>query len=158
MLFLWYIHFTDTNREITLEFYDSSSERFKRFEIRSYKPYFLTSPPLSKEGEEVVEQVQGETRPVKRRTLFTDEIVPLLKVEAWTPTFLKKLAPKFGSIWEREIDYGQSYIYDTDLVFGACHIKQNSTFELNDTIKPELKQKFENTFAQEKKTSPLKYL
>ena len=90
MLFLLNVSFTDTNREIKLEFYDSSSGEIKEFSANNYKPYFFAAYPLSKDEEETVASVQGEVEFVKKRNLFTEEVVQLAKVKVWTPSFLKK--------------------------------------------------------------------
>jgi len=157
MLFLWNADFTDTSREIRLQFYDSSSSKIKEFRINEYKPYFLTHCPLSKDEEEAVANVQGEVKLVKKRNLFTDETIQLAKVEAWTPMFLKKLSRQFGNVWESEIEYSRSYIYDNGLIFGAPLTQQDNNFIAVKNAQQNLKQKFETAFAQERKTAPLKY-
>jgi DNA polymerase elongation subunit (family B) len=157
MLFLWNAAFTDKNREIELEFYDSSSKEIKIFRINNYKPYFLTRYPLSKDEEETVANVQGEVELVKKRNLFTEETMQLAKVKAWTPMFLKKLSRQFSNVWESEIEYGRSYVYDRGLVFGAPYTQQGDNFAVVKDVQQDLKQEFETAFAQERKTAPLKY-
>lgn len=157
MLFLWNVKFTDTNREIKLEFYDSSSGEIREFSTSKYKPYFLATCPLSKEEEEAVASIQGEVELVKKLNLFTDEIVQLAKVKAWTPMFLKKLIRQFRNVWESEIEYSRSYIYDNGLVFGAPYVQQGDNFVVAKTVQRDLKQKFDKAFTQERQTTPLKY-
>ena len=147
MLFLWNVDFTDTKREIKLTFYDSSSGEIKKFSVSNYKPYFLVTYPLSKDAEEKVASLQGEVELVKKRNLFTDEIVQLVKIKAWTPILLKKLLKQFGNAWESEIEYGRSYIYDSDLVFGAPYTQQNDSFIVIKDVQQDLKQKFKKAFA-----------
>jgi len=157
MLFLWNASFTDTSREITLEFYDSSSRDIKKFSLNDYKPYFLAAYPLSRNGEEAVVSTQSEVERVEKRNLFTEETMQLAKVKAWTPTFLKKLRDHFSSVWESEIEYGRSYIYDSGLVFGIPYTQQGQGFAATKEVSRDLKQEFETAFAEERKTAPLKY-
>jgi len=157
MLFLWNVDFTDSSREIKLVFYDSSSGNFKHFSVANYKPYFLATYPLSKNEEEAVTNIEGEVEPVKRRNVFTEEIVQLAKVKAWSPMFLKKLFKEFGNAWESEIEFGRSYIYDNRLVFGAPYTKQGSRFVMTRGIQRDLRREFEDAFAQEKQTNPFKF-
>jgi DNA polymerase elongation subunit (family B) len=157
MLFLWNVSFTDTNREIKLEFYDSSSKEIKSFATNQYNPYFLASYPLSKDEENALASVQGDVELVKKRDIFTDEVVQLAKVKAWTPTFLKKLQGQFKDVWESEIEYGRSYIYDNDLVFGTAYTQQGSNFVAVKDTPQGLRQQFNKAFAQEKKIAPQKY-
>ncbi|MFP3984634.1 MAG: DNA polymerase domain-containing protein [Candidatus Bathyarchaeia archaeon] len=157
MLFLWNVACTDANREVNLEFYDSSRREIVEFSINDYKPYFLTVYPLSKEQEDAVATLQGEVELVKKRSLFTDETVQLAKVTTWTPTLLKKLSKQFTNVWETEIEYGKSYIYDNGLVFGVPYTQQGDSFVRVEEIPESLKQKFDKTFEQEKKTNPLKH-
>lgn len=147
MLFLWNVTSTDINREIELEFYDSSIGEIKKFNVGNYKPYFLATYPLSKEEEEAVANTQGEVELVEERNLFNDKIVKLAKVKAWAP-FLKKLQKKFRNVWESEIEHGRSYIYDSCLVFGAPYTKQGDNFVVANDIQRDLKQKFDTSFRQ----------
>jgi len=157
MLYLWNVNSADTSREIKLEFYDSSSGELKHFSVNHYKPYFLTTYPLSKDEEEAVVAIQGEVELVKKRNLFTNEVVQLAKIKVWTPTFLKKLQGKFRNVWESEIEYGRSYIYDSCLVFGAPYTQQGNNFVLVKDASQDLKQRFETAFAQERETASMKY-
>jgi DNA polymerase elongation subunit (family B) len=157
MLFLWNVGFTDTSREITLEFYDSSRGELEKFSVSNYQPYFLAAYPLSKDEEEAVASVQGEVELVQRQNLFTEETTQLIKVKAWTPAFLKRLARQFGNVWETEIEYGRSYIYDSDMVFGASYVQQGDNFVLAKDVSQELKRKFETAFAHERVAAPPKY-
>ncbi len=157
MLFLWNVSFTDTNREIKLEFYDSSCKEIRVFTTNQYKPYFLATYPLSKDEEEAVASVQGEVELVKKRNLFTDGVVKLAKVKAWTPTFLKKLQGQVRDVWESEIEYSRSYIYDNGLVFGAPYTQQGSSFVAVKDAQQGLRQQFDKAFAQERRTTPQKY-
>ncbi len=157
MLYLWNTAFNDTSREISLEFFDSSNGEITKFGIDDYKPYFLTVHPLSKNQEAAVVAIQGEVEVVKKRNLFTDEIVQLAKIKAWNPAFLKRLSGQFSNVWESEIEYGKSYIYDTRLIFGAPYTRQGNNFVMTNIIEQSIKQKFDKAFEQEKRADPLKY-
>ncbi len=158
LLFLWNVDFRDTSREIGLEFYNSSSGKIEKFSVNNYKPYLLAAYPLSKDEEEAIASVQGEVELVKKRNLFTDETVQLAKVETWSPALLKKILKQLSHIWESEIEYGRSYIYDNNLFFGAPYTQQGDNFVMVKNVQQGLKQELEKAFAQERKTTPMKYL
>ncbi len=156
-LYLWNANFTDANREIQLEFFDPSSGEIRKYGIKSYKPYFLAAYPLSKDEEDAVASVQGEVELVKKRNLFTDERTQLVKIKAWTPLLLKKLKTRFSDVWESEIEYGRSYIYDSKLVFGAPYTKQGDNFVVVKDVNYSLKQKFGRAFAHQRNMYSPKY-
>jgi DNA polymerase elongation subunit (family B) len=157
MLFLWNAGFSDTSREVTLEFYDSSSGKLEKAIVKDYQPYFLTHYPLSKAEEDAVAGLEGQSVRVTKQHLFTGDSVQLTQVKAWTPVLLKKLAREFDNVWENEIEYSRSYIYDHNLVFGAPYSRQGDSFILNRDVPRELRGKFETAFSHEEKTSSLKY-
>ncbi len=157
MLFLWNAGFTDTSREITLEFYDSSRKELRKFSVNDYQPYFFAAHPLSKAEEEAVANVHGEVELVRKQNLLTGEMVQLAKVKAWTPAFLKKLLRQFGTVWESEIDYSRSYVYDSGLVFGAPYTRDNDNFVMVKHVPHDLRQEFEVAFALEREATPVKY-
>ncbi len=157
MLYLWNVSFTDASREIKLEFYDSSSKEIKKFKVADYEPYFLTAFPLSKSEEEAVASIQSEMELVQKQILFTEEMTRLVKVKAWTPTLLKKIRRQFRGVWESEIEYGRSYVYDRGLVFGAPYSQQGDKFMMVSKVPLSLRQEFEAAFEQERRTNPLKY-
>lgn len=156
MLFLWNVSFIDTSREVTLEFYNSSSEKLETISVEGYRPYFLTRSPLSKDEEAAAAGLEGHTARVTKRNLFTGDSVQLTQVRAWTPALLKKLAKEFASVWESEVEYGRSYIYDNNLVFGAPYTRREDRFTLTKEVPRELSDKFQTAFSYEAKTSPLK--
>jgi DNA polymerase elongation subunit (family B) len=157
MLFLWNVGFIGANREIRLEFYDSSSQEIRRFNITDYEPYFLAPYPMSKDGEEAMSSFQGEMELVQKRNLFTEETMRLAKVKAWTPALLKKIHRHFDVVWESEVEYGRSFIYDKRLVFGAPYEQRGDSFAMVNDVPNDLKQPFEAVFEQERKSSPLKH-
>ncbi len=155
MLFLWRVDFADVSHEIKLVFLDSSSRNLRQFSVTDYKPYFLTISPLSEDKRAAVANFQGEVEVVEKRSLYTDETIELAKIKAKSPILLKKLSRQFSEIWEIEIDYGKSYIYDTNMVFGAPYTQVDNEFIPVRTDSKELEQKFNETFCQEKeKPSP----
>ncbi|MCK4436142.1 hypothetical protein KAU87_04950, partial [Candidatus Bathyarchaeota archaeon] len=119
MLFLWNVDTSNKSREITLQFYDSSNSEIQEFSGKEYWPYFLSTYPLSKEEMAAVSRVQCIVELVRKQNLFTGELQKMAKIKVWTPSFLRKLAKHFQDVWESEIDYGQGYVYDNSLVFGA---------------------------------------
>ncbi|UCB59606.1 MAG: hypothetical protein JSW72_05565 [Candidatus Bathyarchaeota archaeon] len=153
MLYLWNVSNPRSN-VILLEFYDSSSMQIKEFTVNECKPYFITNYPLSKSEQEAVADVQCEVDLIEKRNLFTDETKQLAKVEAWTPMFLKKLSSHFRDVWEGEIEYCRSYIYDKGLVFGLPYKKQGDNFSFAKGVN--LQKKFEAAFTQEGKQAQLK--
>ena len=100
MLFLWNVGSTETSREVTLEFYDSSKGKLEKINVDNYQPYFLTRYPLSKEEEAAVASVEGQVEQVTKQNLFTEEKMQLARIKAWTPAFLKKLVRQFDDVWE----------------------------------------------------------
>lgn len=157
MLFLWNVGFTDTSREVTLEFYDSSRGELEKFTVSNYQPYFLAAHPLSKDEEEAVASVQSKAELVQRQNLFTEETIQLTKITVWTPAFLKRLARQFDNAWESEIGYGRSYIYDSGMVFGASYVQQGERFVLAKDVSQKSKSGFETAFAHERVAAPPKY-
>ena len=110
-----------------------------------------------KDEEEAVTGVQGEVELAKKRNLFTDKVMKLAKVKVRTPAFLKKLQEKFTNVWESEIEYGRSYIYDNGLVFGAPYTQQGDSFLRAKDAQRDLRQEFDTTFFQERKSSLQKF-
>ena len=157
MLYLWNVDTSDKTREITLEFYDSSKGEIQRFSGKEYWPYFLSTYPLSKEEMAAVSRVQGNVEPVRKQNLFTGELQKMAKIKVWTPSFLRKLAKQFQDVWESEIDYGQGYVYDNGLVFGAPYTLRNGNFVLVKDVGRDLEQKFHRAFDRERDNSPAKY-
>ncbi len=121
--------------------------------VNDYQPYFLTSYPLSRAKEEAVASFEAQVELVKRKNLFTEETVQLAKVKARNPALLKKLAKQFDTVWEIEVDYGRSYVYDNAMIFGAPHTQRGNKYIAVKDISPELKKSFDTAFTQEKTTS-----
>ena len=156
MLFLWNVASRNTRREITLQFYDSVKREIEELRVDDYNAYILALHPLSEREKESVKSIQGEAETVQRRNLFTNEVLDLTKVKAWTPALLKKLRG-FRSVWESEIEYGRSYIYDKGLVFGAPYAQQGQGSGIVEGAQQEIAEQFDEAFSQEKVADPLKY-
>lgn len=147
MLFLWGLSYRETSREIKLMLLDSEKERTTDLSVSSYMPYFLAAHPLSEAERQAVESFQGQVEKVTKRNLFTDRSVSMTKVKVWTPSLLKNLRKHFRHVWESEIDYGQSFIYDNGLVFGAPYIKQGEALAISKDADENLKQRFRDIFG-----------
>ena len=157
MLFLWNVDTSNKSREITLQFYDSSKCEIQEFSDKEYWPYFLSTYPLSKEEMAAVSRVQCNVEPVRKQNLFTGELQKMAKIKVWTPSFLRRLIKHFQDMWESEIDYGQGYVYDNSLVFGAPYTLRNGNFVLAKDVGRDLEQKFHVTFERERDNAPAKY-
>jgi DNA polymerase elongation subunit (family B) len=157
MLFLWNVDRADSSRLTRIEFYNSDYGKLESYEISDYKPYFLTTPTLSKEEEAAVSNALGEVELVRKRDLFSNETVQLAKVKALTPTLLRKMSRQFGKVWESEIDYGRGYVYDETMIFGAPYSKQGEAFVRVNQLPQELHSQFRGAFAQASQTDPMKY-
>jgi len=149
MLFLWDTSTRATNPEIKLRFFDSTEGKIKEISVINYKPYFLAPYPLTKKEVDAVKSVQGEIQTLRKRNLFTDKILTLAKISVWNPSFLKRLEKDFRKVWENEIEFSRSYIYDRGLVFGAPYIQQEERFEIINNIDEDLESQYKETFASE---------
>lgn len=156
MLFLWNVESSEKSREIILEFYNSVEREFHKFTESECWPYFLTTSPLSKDEKEAVLKVQGKIESVRKRNLYTDELQEMVKVSAWTPSFLRSLMKQFDEVWEGEIDHGRGYVYDKGLIFGASHTRQNGSFLVEDS-QVGLEGEFKEAFRLERENAPVKY-
>jgi len=108
---------TETNA-VRLKFLGGNGN-VREFIDDEYKPYFLTTYPLTGEGEEVVSHFSGSVEPVGKLDLFTGEKRTLARVSWPNPTIATKAAERFPLKWESEIDFSRSYVYDHRLNFGA---------------------------------------
>jgi len=142
---------------VKLKFYDASAREMKEFRDREYKPYFLTSYPLSKKDEYTVERIVGKVSTVEKRDLFTNQNRTMAKVEIRNPNNLERFSKLFEKVWENEIEFSRGYVYDHGLVFGSPYILQGNRFIDASTISEEMKKKFESVFAAVKTSDPLKY-
>jgi DNA polymerase elongation subunit (family B) len=144
-------------RIVTLRFHDSRSE--EPWEVRDwdYKPYFYLPYPLSQADEGGVRTLYGGTQAVRKRVLLTDEVKDYAKVTVLTLDALHKASRIFNQVWESEIDYGQCYVYDRNLVFGALYTRKDNQLILADKVPQELEARFEAVFSDTKTADPQKY-
>ena len=144
-------------RIVILRFYHA--EKGETLEIRDsgYKPYFFLPHPLSKRDNGAIQSLNGEVEIIKKYDLFTDELRELAKVTVYTLNGFRRASKTFETVWEAEVEYTQSYVYDHNLVFGAPYtIAENQPVLITD-IPEELSNKFENTFVGRKTVNPQKH-
>jgi len=144
-------------RIIILRFYHAQAKETLEIRDSDYKPYFFLPHPLSKSDEEGVQSLHGEVEVVKKRELFTDELKELTKVTVYTSDALRRASKTFEKVWETEIEYTRSYVYDHSLVFGAPYTIVETQPVLLTNVSEELENKFEKTFAYTKTADPQKY-
>jgi len=144
-------------RTIILRFYHTQAKETLEIRDSDYKPYFFLPHPLSKSDEEGVQSLHGEVEVVKKRELFTDELKELTKVTVYTSDALRRASKTFEKVWETEIEYTRSYVYDHNLVFGAPYTIVETQPVLLTNVSEELENKFEKTFAYTKTADPQKY-
>jgi len=144
-------------RIIVLRFYHAQAKETLEIRDSDCKPYFFLPHPLSKSDEEGVQSLHGEVEGVKKRELFTDELKELTKVTVYTSDALRSASKTFEKVWETEIEYTRSYVYDHNLVFGAPYTIVETQPVLLTNVSEELENKFEKTFAYTKTADPQKY-
>jgi len=144
-------------RIVLLRFYDAQTDRIREVRDADYKPYLYLQNPLSKTDEEGIRSLYGETEVVKKLNLFTGEGTELTKVAFLSLDAFNKATKTFTTVWESELEYTQSYVYDHDMIFGAPYTMKAGQFILVDSLPQELESKFETTFADTRVTDPQKY-
>jgi len=144
-------------RIIILRFYNAQTDKMLEIRDTDYKPYFFLPHPLSKSDEQGIRSVHGQIKVVKKRDLFTDELKELTKVTVYAPDDFRKARKTFETVWETEIEYIQSYIYDHNLVFGAPYIIVENQPVLVTELSQELENKLEDIFTYVKMSDPQKY-
>jgi DNA polymerase elongation subunit (family B) len=144
---------TETNK-VKLKFLDTSGE-IREFVDDDYKPYFLAASPLTEEEKGVIQYFSGETETVEKADLFTGESRVLEKVSWPNPKIALKAAGSFHQLWESEVDFLKSYVYDKGLIFGALH-SENNLQPIFDAS-TEAKEIFEERFKEVKAKDALKH-
>jgi len=142
---------------VRLKFYDPSEDALKEFRDSTCKPYFFVPYPLSKHDEEAIQKLHGEVEVVKKVDLYTNQNKEVAKVKVYKPEFLTKATRMFETVWENEIEFRHSYVYDHGLVFGAQHLVQDNNFTSISAIQEGLKTRFDEVFGNVKAVDPLKY-
>lgn len=157
MSFYYLLNARTEGRAVALRFYDAQTSEMHETKDADYKPYFYLPHPLSKTDEEGIRSLYGETQVVQKRDLFTNEWKELTKVTVYTLDAPNKAPKLFDKVWESEIEYTQSYVYDHNLTFGAAYTNSGNQLVTANSITPELENKFENTFADTKTIDTQKY-
>lgn len=143
-------------RIVVLRFHDVQTGELREVRDSDYKPYFYLPNPCSQIDEEGIRSLCGETQVVRKRGLFTDEMEDYTKVTVFTLNAFQKASKTFSRVWESEIEYIQSYVYDHNLTFGAPYRIENDRIILAASVPEELENKFADTFADTKTADPEK--
>ena len=144
-------------RIVILRFYRDQTGETLEIRDSDYKPYFFLPHPLSKTDEEGIRSLYGEVEVVNKRDLFTDELKKLSKVAVYIPDAIRRASKTFEKVWETEIEYTQSYVYDRNLIFGAPYTMIQNQPVLFTNVSQKLEDEFKNTFAEIKTVDPHKY-
>ena len=145
---------TETNA-IKLKFL-RENEKIEEFIDDGYKPYFLTVYPPNSEDWETIKHFSGNIQTIEKTDLFSGETKTLGRVYWPNPKIALRAASRFhGPMWESEIVFPKSYVYDKGLVFGALHSESGLTPVLE--VPAEAKVKFDEAFGEVKTKEPLKY-
>ncbi|NWG10652.1 hypothetical protein HXY33_02710 [Candidatus Bathyarchaeota archaeon] len=143
---------TETNA-IKLRFINTEG-KMEEIVDDKYKPYFLALYPLTQEENETVKYFSGSTEVTEKTDLFSGERKPLTKVFWPNPKIALRAAKRFRQVWECEVDFPKSYVYDKGLVFGTLH----SESDLKPILEaPPERQKFEHNFKEFETKDPSKY-
>jgi DNA polymerase elongation subunit (family B) len=144
---------TETNA-VKLKFLDGEG-KIREFIDDKYKPYFFTEYPLKNEELEITKYFSGNIQTVEKTELFTGEKRTLAKISWSNPKIASGATRRFHKVWESEIDFSKSYVYDNGLVFGALHSENNLKPILD--LSTDARQRFERTFKEVEVKDPLKY-
>ena len=106
-------------RIVVLRFYVAGTGELREVRDSGYKPYFYVPYPCSGSDEEGIRSLYGEKQVVKKSNLFTGEVQDFTRVAVFTLDAFRKAGKTFSRVWESEVEYTQSYVYDHGLVFGA---------------------------------------
>ena len=144
---------TETN-SVKLKFTTANGE-IKETVDREYKPYYLSAYPLTSEEEQTVKLFSGNIQPIEKTDLFTEEKRLLAKISWPNNKIALKALKNFRHIWEAEVDFPKSYVYDHKLIFGALHSEES--LKPVSEVPAEALRKFEEAFNEVKVSDPLKY-
>lgn len=144
---------TETNA-VKLRFLNGEG-KLKEVVDNQYKPYFFMPHPPKTEDLEIIRYFSGKLQLVEKTELFTGVKKVFGKIFWLTPKIALKAAKKLEQVWESEIEFSKSYIYDKGLVFGALHSETPLKPVLN--LPLETKEKFEKTFNEVELKDPSKY-
>jgi DNA polymerase elongation subunit (family B) len=144
---------TETNA-VKLKFLNLEGE-IKEFVDAKHKPYSLMNYPPKNEEWETIKYFSGNVQAVEKIDLFTGEKRALAKITWPNPRIASMAERRFHQLWESQIEFQKSYLYDNGLIFGAPH--SESDFRPILEVSAEAKQKFEKTFKGVEAEDPLKY-
>ncbi len=157
MSFYYLLDAQAKNGILILRLYDDETDEIVEIEEAGYKPYFYLPYPLTETDEANTKSLHGKVKIVKKCELFTGKIVEVARVAVHLPDTVRRARKTFEKIWEAEIEFAHSYVYDHDLVFGAPLRKTGSRFLVETDIPKELIDRFESAFAEIRDISPVKY-
>jgi len=152
-LYLVDARLTETNA-VKLRFLSTNGE-IREFVDDKFKPYFLVAHPLTEEEKGVVKYFSGEAEVVKKVDLFRGATRDLQRISWPNPRIALRAAKKFRQVWESEIDFLKSYVYDKGMIFGPFHSEDSLRPILDVGI--EAKEKLEENFKEVKDKETLKY-
>ena len=145
-------------RVVVLRLHDAQTGELREVRDSDYKPYFYLPSPCTQSDEEGIRSLYGETQVVKKRGLFTDQIEDYTKVTVFTLNALQRASKIFNRVWESEIEYVQSYVYDHNLIFGSPYRIEDSRLISAASVPEELENKFALAFADTSSTDPQKHV
>lgn len=145
---------TETNA-IKLRFCDIRG-KVEEFIRNEYKPYFYAPHPLRDEEIKIVNYLSGNMQPIEKIDLFDGESKTFAKIFWPNPKIATRASKSFHRIWEHEIEFSKSYVFDNGLIFGALHSANNFKPILD--MPQEFRGEFEETFRDVKEKDPLKYV
>lgn len=144
---------TETNA-VKLKFLDADG-KIKEVVDDKYKPYFFIPYPPTNEDLGVIRYFSGNLQAAEKIELFSGEKRIFGKVFWLNPKIALKAVERMRQVWEGEIEFSRSYVYDNGLVFGALHSEEPLRLFLE--VSAEAKEKFEKTFSEVRAEDPLKY-
>lgn len=144
-------------RTVVLRFYVASTGELREVRDSGYRPYFYLPYPCSESDEEGIRSLYGEKQVVKKSNLFTGEVQDFTRVAVFTLDAFRKAGKTFDRVWESEVEYAQSYVYDHGLVFGAPYTIDDDRLVLAADVPEGVDNKFESVFADTRSANPEKY-
>jgi DNA polymerase elongation subunit (family B) len=144
---------TETNA-VKLRFLSPEGE-IKEFVDDKYKPYSLMHYPPKNEEWETIKYFSGIVQTVEKIDLFTGEKRALAKVSWPNPRIASMAERGLHQLWESQIEFQKSYVYDNGLIFGAPHSESHLMPILE--LSADAKQRFEKSFKGVEAKDPLKY-
>jgi DNA polymerase elongation subunit (family B) len=153
ILYLLDATLTETNA-IKLKFLDIDG-KIEEIVDDKYKPYFLGLHPLTQEENEAVEYFSGKVEATEKIDLFSGEKKTLAKVFWPNPKIALRAAKRFRQVWECEVDFPKSYVYDKGLIFGALHSESDLKPIMQKPL--EATEQVEQSFREFETEDPLKH-